>query len=117
MKLLRLIGKLTNRFVLVKKLKEAGFPQKEKGDFVNPPDCELNYPVSGIGIYIPTLSELIEACGDEFGSLTREDDGSFYAVNVSNKAKYGFGSTPEEAVANLWLELNKNGDDKATESL
>ena len=65
-------------------------------------------------ISYPPLEELIEACGHGFGdrylglnTLTNEyeiiesiDGGYDYGAVVS-------GSTPSEAVANLWLELNK----------
>lgn len=61
------------------------------------------------GIKIPTLSELIEACGDKFGWLKRLE-----VFNVTWEAacnimpgKIFLEPTPEEAVANLWLELNK----------
>lgn len=58
-------------------------------------------------IYFPTLPELIEACGIGFFELRRES----FEWQVRGKGEngwiYGGGSTPEEAVANLWLELNK----------
>ncbi len=57
----------------------------------------------------PPLSELIEACGDRFYSLNRPRIDSnkwradaFIIPNVTVE-----GSTPEEAVAKLWLELEK----------
>jgi hypothetical protein len=64
-------------------------------------------------IYIPSLSELIEACGGGFaelqknGSFTRYTPKSckWIAWGIS-KDKNGGGETPEEAVASLWLELN-----------
>lgn len=58
---------------------------------------------------LPTLSELIEACGKDFGNLSRnglrwvsEPD-----YGISMETDSGYGSTPEEAVANLYLALNK----------
>lgn len=64
--------------------------------------------------YFPSLSELIEACGKDFPSLTRYEDhwrceqydslpsgGDGGFIELSREA------TPEEAVANLWLTLNK----------
>lgn len=62
-------------------------------------------------VYVPTISELIEACGDRFNNL--------YLMNVGTHGEdkwyccdrklsnHCFGKTPEEAVANLWLALNK----------
>ena len=62
----------------------------------------------------PTLSELIEACGDEIRlqSYWSENDLMWQADNsynfyVKENQVAEVGSTPEEAVANLWLELNK----------
>lgn len=104
---------------LVQKLKDAGFPLTKNvfygKDILEP---EYNYP---------TLSELIEACGpykaDDFylevmgngwrarliyhgyfpgwPGIKRDDD-NYVDVDVTE-----FGSTPEEAVANLWLTLNE----------
>lgn len=74
----------------------------------------------------PSLSELIEACGDEFESLTHWGDkwladskGQLRNDMVDEEypeaircesgccGKSANGSTPEEAVANLYLEINK----------
>lgn len=58
--------------------------------------------------YIPTLSELIEACGDKFENLTRAE-GEWYS-NTDETFFYigSIGKTPEESVARLWIELNKH---------
>lgn len=95
-------------YELAKQLKDAGFPQlatyEGKGEHwapSNKPDI----------CYFPTLSELIEACGDEFSSLYRHGDlGSWQATGYKLKedvqyGKDGEGFTPEEAVAKLWLAL------------
>lgn len=61
-------------------------------------------------IACPTLSELIEACGDEFYSLVQVTLGewnSFSTIDEGNTILTIKGKTPEEAVAKLWLELNK----------
>lgn len=91
-----------------KKLKDAGFPQEGDGYELHTPDCKgWDGPSACTGetrAYSPTLSELIEACGDKFGELCRNADGSFSA-----SGKFGVemdGPTPEEAVAALWLALN-----------
>ncbi len=58
---------------------------------------------------VPTLSELIEACGDELHCLEQwieGDEKGWFAYHMGIKDK-GEGKTPEIAVANLWLELNK----------
>jgi hypothetical protein len=88
---------------LAQELKDAGFPQRDRGNFVSPPDIEIiNSPLA---IYVPTLEELIEACGDKFFRLVRKHDGTFLAESVDYDI--GDGTTPAEAVARLWLALNK----------
>lgn len=65
--------------------------------------------------HIPTLSELIEACGDGFNGLDREEmynDGNLVNVRwmarpTQKGAEVVYAPTPEEAVARLWLALNK----------
>jgi len=113
-------------YELAKKLKDAGFPQTFS---YRPRMCDEVYFDGGViglrqegkeYIYIPTLSELIEACGDGFGYLVRFPDGTKWRVEKNrkweaigypksydcNKTSF-YKKTPEEAVANLWLELNK----------
>lgn len=65
--------------------------------------------------YIPTLSELIEAFGEHFSCVHRLPDGSWRASLIDEEDKYicGEGSTPDEAVARLWLALHANGDASA----
>lgn len=61
----------------------------------------------------PNLSELIEACGDEIEAIHREAKGWVAVETLFNSSGNVFpyqvgASTPEEAVANLWLKLNEN---------
>lgn len=79
-------------YELALELKKAGFPQD--------PDRPAEDWIT-----MPTLSELIEACGDRFDNLRRIYDGSFAAESIGKEPQGG--DTPEEAVANLWLLLNK----------
>jgi len=59
-------------------------------------------------IYIPTLSELIDACGDGFSKLERITDQNWLAE--SKKIDWFiYSKTPEEAVTNLILALVKAG--------
>ena len=94
-------------YELAKKLRQVGFPFKE---------CELetctyigdSLDESGKNYHYPTLSELIEACGEKFGYLDKSKLGWIAGDNESKGVPYmKFVETPEEAVANLWLELNK----------
>jgi hypothetical protein len=50
------------------------------------------------------LDELIKACGPEFASLYRTGDGRWRAT-LRGTAKCFEASSPEEAVAELWLAL------------
>jgi hypothetical protein len=101
-------------YKLAKKLKEAGFEQKGNGTVIDEHDNVQTLRTSGFQLYSPTLSELIEACGESFDSLTL-CDGDWRADGIDPNigcvvdccGELGQGSTPEEAVANLWLELNK----------
>lgn len=118
-------------YELCKKLKDVGFPQEiGKGEVLM--DLHMSVDENGNGIpceqvYIPTLSELIAACGDSFRKIvfhhscvTRPDYVEKYGENMSwsahscahfvpkrIKGKVFRGTTPEKAVANLWLEINK----------
>ena len=114
---------------LAEKLREAGFPNIEirGGDGKLPcgaDSCFHNHD------RIPTLSELIEACGDGFQSLGRAmparigymnsvENGYDASTKIQWWAHAGLGApslptteydssgdTPEEAVANLYLKLN-----------
>lgn len=101
-------------YELAKKLKDAGFPQEGKaGDRVFP-DKERGDGTIENGYFIkcPTLSELIEACEGKMVSLisTSERNGRIpggkeWAVTSRDIPDIIKADTPEEAVANLWLEL------------
>jgi hypothetical protein len=87
---------------LAKSLMDAGFPQIGKGSLIGP----LNKLVwrSGDRVYVPTLEELIEASIDNFGSLDKQHHGWLASANVDQSC---FAKTPAEAVARLWLALQK----------
>ena len=90
-------------YELAKKLKEAGFPDKKVGEIVEYPE--------GKAFGIPTLSELIEACGNGEGNSFFELIGHFthdfgweakFTTIISHEppeedVKKGWGETPEEA--------------------
>ncbi len=81
-------------YELCKQLYETGFPFRL--------DIQRVYIED---IPVPTLSELISACGDDFVSLDRTDDG-WLANGYLTVIFQQIGDTPEIAVANLWLSLN-----------
>ena len=101
---------------LVLNLKNAGFPQKygemfrwctPQGSLAVVLDPEKYRDCA----YMPTLSELISACGEQFTSL---ELGGYKALGqklwlwtATGEGGESKGATPEIAVANLWLALNK----------
>lgn len=93
-------------YALARQLKNAGFPDMNRGGFWN-----VESPDGLDRMYAPTLSELIEACGEELDEIVIYITDGVVEVKGSNPT-YGLdlnvkASTPEEAVALLWLELNK----------
>lgn len=99
-----------------KELKDAGFPQPFP-DMLR--DGESFTNSKGEVFYHPTLSELIEACGERFialrlnhyfkeepwiaeGMILFKDEEKGIEINYTN------GKFPEEAVAKLYLKLNAN---------
>jgi len=98
-------------YELAKELKDAGYLQSACGGGIfleeDGPKLQDQYP-SEQSAYVPTLSELIEECGEDFETLSRFE-GKFYCY-LPHKEAYAQqfeGDTPEEAVAKLWLALNK----------
>jgi hypothetical protein len=102
-------------YELAKELKEAGFPQQGKGEIVMWKHAASGPSTKSLDTaYLPTLSELIEACGDDFYSLVNELlPHSFHKWRAASKTDVwindaSHGPTPEEAVARLWLALKKH---------
>jgi hypothetical protein len=89
-------------YELAKSLMDAGFPQIGKGSLIGPLD-KLVWR-SGDRVYVPTLEELIEACGENFGSLDKKHYG--WLAYAPYDQSY-FAKTSVEAVAHLWLALHK----------
>jgi hypothetical protein len=94
-------------YELAKQLKKAGFPIEDKMFLISRNDNEIHK----IGTWFPSLSELIEACDDNILYLHKiiavNDKDNFRWIAFDRRLNGMYGSTPEEAVANLWLELNK----------
>lgn len=112
-------------------LKNAGFPQKGEGYFASKTggtrlqSFGKKYQFGTLNtieevVYFTTLSELIEACGDKLilsncdeykyegwiagTQIVGFDDASAW---INTEELFGIGSSPEEAVANLYLKLNE----------
>jgi hypothetical protein len=90
-------------YELAKSLMDAGFPQIGKGSSIGPQD-KLVWRISD-RVYVPTLEELIDACGENFGSLDKRHDGWLARANGDQRC---FAGTPAEAVARLWLTLQND---------
>ncbi len=95
------------KYELLKKLVDAGFPKAELPKYSK----DLKEPDYLIVDYVgnwPTLSELIEACEDEFAYLKRHFPSGIWEAATDGYEQQG--STPEEAVANLWLSIKNNNE-------
>lgn len=98
-------------YELAKKLKEAGYGvggsvscmcyhwYDKKGNYHS--GASRDFPVVGF-IHTPTLEELIMDCG--YGLVLSSDEDKCIAAKDGTISE---GSTLEEAVANLWIALNK----------
>jgi hypothetical protein len=104
-------------FDLAKRLKAAGFPQRftggsafnEQGLAIQL-NGERSWKAMDSDVSIPTMNELIKACGEKFGGLERFLDGTknrFRAYTIFPDTPSGYADSPEEAVARLWLLLNR----------
>lgn len=90
-------------YQLARSLKDAGFPQKHGLEGI------LEDSQNPLPPYIPTLSELIEECGDtEFFDVIKYSDGWI----ASDHYMRGEGKNPSEAVANLYLALHDESPNK-----
>lgn len=102
-------------FAIAKRLKDAGFPQRfHNGSAFNEQGMAILLVGARQGdaadVSIPTLNELIKACGETFGGLEHsphEPRNKFRAYTQLPDTRSGYGETPTEAVARLWLVLNK----------
>jgi hypothetical protein len=93
-------------YELAKKLFDAGFDMSMTDHEMCVYQQAEQFTPGGMFYHIPTLSELVEACGDGFFSLSRHVN--IWQTNWQDgMAGETAGNTPEEAVAELWLKLNK----------
>ena len=107
-------------YELAKKLKEAKWPQELRegdryyylgyGDFSKLDIFWEGRTLTTIGtVKVPTLSELIETLGKWFFGLSQAEPGLWYCHSgFVNGTRLGTeGKSPEEAVAKLWIDINK----------
>lgn len=96
-------------YELAKKLNDAGFKTKSKNVVSSEDYCEqcIDYHHA----YVPSLEELIEACNKLVEDCVYLSGHKHEWTAVDGRDGFGvyggIGETPSEAVANLWLALNK----------
>jgi hypothetical protein len=111
---------------LAQELKEAGYPQEEnlfywttqpQGNtsviYGMPTERELRRHKGTKFYAAPMLSDLIAACGNGFEALSKRSEVQWLAISkveLPDKSQGRLGSSPEEAVARLWLALNQKHD-------
>lgn len=86
---------------MAKQLRDAGFPM--------PNGIAVRQLSENAYDYGPTLSDLIAAFGSGFDQLRRETSPlgvEGWRASISNKLMTVLGSSPEEALALLWLCLH-----------
>lgn len=103
-------------YELAKELQDAGYPLRR----IEPGMCVGLWPTLDMNpegkqelgaqhFYTPTLSELIEACGESFYGVHRMVDDEWvafmYDIEDPTRQVEGRGDTPEIAVAKLYLAL------------
>lgn len=102
-------------YQLAKQLGDAGFPLIKVSTDPLARRMGLFFAFDGVDYYEPSLDELIEVCGENFGTLSQHVERKLWEatskIEKDKPAVRGMGATPSEAVASLWLawmnEVNK----------
>jgi hypothetical protein len=98
-------------YELAKELCESGWPQDYAGEIVFPHEP---YDGTVSGYFSPALSAIIAGCPEEYENrwfclcVTASGWAAGYfnrGADVIHERRHAFGSTPEEAVARLWISL------------
>ena len=92
-------------YELAKELKDKGFPQHSLVTHIGQ-EIGMSEPDGSEYVRTPTLFELIEACGDGIFSLEFYPKTKDCIAHPRYRSTGVNGTTPEEAVARLWLTLN-----------
>jgi hypothetical protein len=95
------------KYELAEQLRDAGFPQSGNGKWIGPPEKIIWR--SGDRTYVPTLEELIAACGTSFHDLRfwSTHNPPVWQATGDNPVEPIYEVTPVEAVAKLWLALSR----------
>lgn len=96
-------------YELAKELKDAGFPMYDDPISRHEVDMLPYINEDGSRWYAPTLEELIEACEKITYGLFLQHTGNNYIAGIWGKGNSlsQIGKTPSEAVARLFLSINK----------
>jgi hypothetical protein len=94
-------------YPLARQLEQTGFPQAGKGKWTGPTE-RLTWRRSDL-VYQPTLGELIGAVRAIEPSITLQFAGDVWTAWVVYErfTRYGEGQSAEEALASLWLLLQR----------
>jgi len=101
-------------YELAEKLYDAGFRRKglSEEDIRNLVNYEVTKGDIIRAIMMTELSELIEACGEEFHSVGKEEEhiegSEWISIADHDGIMAEYGSTPEEAVARLLLAIKRS---------
>jgi hypothetical protein len=112
---------------LARQLKKAGFPigtyrvghvfyppdqggewserSRHHGVTVTPYDLDVHIQDIRDGYYCPDVADLIDACGERFARLWVST--SIWTAESKDPPHSALGNSAEEALAKLWLALNK----------
>ena len=67
----------------------------------------MGFPNMDVPGYEPSLEELIDACGENFAFLNQHVERKIFEAGTKHEkdkpAVKGFGATPREAVATMWI--------------
>lgn len=96
------------KFELTKDLNDAGFPLKAV-NHTGPTQLDEGFVfIDKHWLMVPNLAQLIEECGEIWFTLVCMNNKRFVAHKEGEDHKNDIdASTPEEAIARLWLALNK----------
>jgi len=87
---------------LARELQQAGFARKPKNRTELPFGDIGNYAEA---VYVPSLSELLDACGDRQFFIGRFEEGGNFHVTYDGKKSECEGRTADEALARFWLAM------------
>jgi hypothetical protein len=102
---------------LAKQLRDAGFPQTPTHGigcwwtwegYVYKAEKDIPKKYRGVWFLNPTLTELINACGDQFFSVMLTD-GLWSAHGLRMHVGGSAGTSPDSVVARLWLRMKEKG--------